>query len=264
MKHQDNENKTNKNNRDEVWIAMLYMVGRFEISRSSEILKVFFDYSTASDYIEKRAEHLRSAKNYKNQDYLIGDKSISGTIEGIFYEYALIRRKVCYKKELPEHVTIKEEFFTDETLKKIMKFDSDVFYEDYHLTEEWYKARYKPHHSMFVAYYKKYIIGYVCAVPIEEKLYDTIVSGILTDDINVNPNLFVKDSKFIYLPSVVIAEQFRNKGIGSRLMEKVISKYKNKFLCCITISGGGYNLADKYMNKACSAGSDHDVFIRAT
>ncbi len=159
-------------------------------------------------------------------------------------------------------IEIKEVLFDSNTLMEVRDFDKSNFYGQLNLNPSWYLSRYL-RKTAFIAYAPfQEIVGYIATVPIKKELYDTIVNGIIFDDIYVNPHLYIEDSHYIYIPSVLVQTGYRDKQLGSTLIEKVLDKYKNKSICCITISIGGYRLAKKYFTHKCNIIEGYDVFVK--
>jgi len=228
------------------------------------ILDIFDDEETAYACIKTKCVEFE--KNPCRMTYGYFASGVKN--DGYYYEYMVISHLVVPRVSL-KTIEIKTEYLDEKTLEKTRLFDEYTFYGNMNLTKEWYKMRYKSYHSIFTVYDNSVtfcdgtckFIGYIAAIPITKELYDTISSGIIYDDINVNPNMFLKQSQYVYIPSIVLDEKYRNLGIGSMLFKKVLEKYNNHFLCGITISKNGFNLFKKYMQHKCNIMKDHDVFI---
>lgn len=143
---------------------------------------------------------------------------------------------------------IKKVNLTKGNLLKIKDID-DLFYKNAIPGIDWYLERYNNNHTaFFLLDESENICGYMVAVPVKKELYNTIINGVITNDLYINPQMYVKESKYYYIVSSVILEEYRGKGYGSKLMEKLLQEINDKTYCALTISTDGYNLAKKYMN----------------
>lgn len=150
---------------------------------------------------------------------------------------------------------------TKENLLKIKKID-DLFYTKDKLEFEWYLQRYKEsHYAYFLIDDNSDVVGYMVSVPIKRELYDTIVNGVLINDLNINPRMYVTESEYNYIVSCVINEEYRYKNYGKRLLENLL-KDLNGYICCLTISKDGYNLISKYMDLKLNINEIVSVFVK--
>ncbi len=135
---------------------------------------------------------------------------------------------------------------TKENLEKIMLIDQK-FYNDDTLTLEWYLERYNDSHDAYVLINEvNKISGYIVSVPIKKELYDAIINGVLVNDVYINPKMFLNDSKYNYVISCVIDEEYRKQNYGTKLMQTLVDDVKGK-LCALSVSKGGYSLANKFL-----------------
>jgi len=141
-------------------------------------------------------------------------------------------------------IKIKKEKLNKKNLYKLKEIN-DFFYED-NLSLEWYYQRCNNKHDIYFLYNENLCIGYISCVAIKKELYDTLKNGVILDDININPKMFVKKSEFYYISSIVLSEEYRNIGLGSILMESLLNTNKGNFIA-LTISKKGYHLCKKYM-----------------
>ena len=155
---------------------------------------------------------------------------------------------------------IEEINLTKENLIKIKEID-DTFYDKDNISIEWLFERYKDTYKGLVLCDKEKIVGYITAVPIKKELYDTIINGVIVNDLQINPNMFVDESNYYYIVSIVIKKEYRGKGFGSKML-KLILENKNKNYCVLTISDDGYNLIKKYMNLKTKVYKNIYVFER--
>lgn len=154
---------------------------------------------------------------------------------------------------------IEKVYLTKENLLKIEKLD-DSFYNTDITGIEWYLQRYNSEHYAYCLIDKNEIVGYIVYVPIKKELYDAIVSGVLINDLHINPDMYLNESEYNYIVSCVIKEEYRYKNYGKLLMEKVIADLNNCYACCLTISKDGYKLASKYLKLKKKLNQDVAVF----
>ena len=156
-------------------------------------------------------------------------------------------------------LTIKEVSLTREILEEIRKIDLE-FYPNIGLID-WYLSRYKPWHSAFAAMHDEKMIGYFVAVPVRKELYDAILSGVLVDDLGVNPDMFVKESEYYYAVSIVIQKEYRGRNISRQMFDAYFSKYPDKKTCLLAVSKNGYRLAEHYFSLVKDLSENVGVFI---
>lgn len=154
---------------------------------------------------------------------------------------------------------IKKKYMTDKIINQISQLDNKYYKNNYSIS--WYKERYNKKNFVFALYDNKKMIGYICIVGIKKNLYDDIKNGKYNDDYNVDPSLFDYKSNFMYLSSINILEEYRNKKYGSLLMRYAFDKNNNNIIA-ITISKEGYYLASKYMNYIRNINENVSIFER--
>ena len=152
---------------------------------------------------------------------------------------------------------IKKEFMTDNIIREIMNIDKQYYKENY--TLQWYKDRYNKNNIAFCLYDEEKIIGYIVGAGIKKELYDDIKKGKYDNDYNIDSHLYDYKSKFIYISSINILEQYRKKGLGTKLLCELLTYYKNNIIA-ITVSKGGYNLAKRKMNHIMNVDKGIDIF----
>lgn len=86
---------------------------------------------------------------------------------------------------------------------------------------------------MRIAYF---MVIHIVLVPIKKELYDAIINGVLLNDLDVNPAMYVNNSNYNYIVSCVIKEKYIHKNYGKLLVENVLHDLKNCYVCCLTIS----------------------------
>lgn len=156
-------------------------------------------------------------------------------------------------------IAIKEVSLTKDILEEIRKIDLEVYKNISGI--DWYLNRYKPRHSAFVAMDKNRIIGYVTVVPVQRVLYEAILNGVLVDDLGINPNMFVRDSEYMYASSIVIAKEYRKQSISGQLVEMLTDRFKGKKICLMSVTEEGRRLAGHYFRHWMRLTDDVDVFV---
>ena len=154
---------------------------------------------------------------------------------------------------------IREISLTRDVLEEIRKIDLE-FYPNIGLID-WYLSRYKPWHSAFVAMDSEQMIGYFVAVPVRKELYDTIVNGVLVDDLGINPDMYLKDSEYYYAVSIVIRKEYRGRNIGRQLFDAYFSRYPDKKTCLLAVSKGGRRLAAHYFTLVKETSENVGVYV---
>lgn len=154
---------------------------------------------------------------------------------------------------------IEKIYLTKENLLKIEKID-DSFYKNAITGIDWYLERYNEKHYAYCLVDEEEIVGYIVSVPIKKELYDAIINGVLVNDLHINPAMYLNESKYNYIVSCVIKEEYRYKNYGKLLMEKVLDNLNNCYACCLTISKDGYKLANKYMKLKMKLNDNVSVF----
>lgn len=135
---------------------------------------------------------------------------------------------------------------TKENIKEIKKID-DIFYQDDDLDLNWYLDRYTEKHMGYLIKDNNKVVGYLVSVPIKKVFYKALISGVLINDTNVNPDMFVTHSKYNYIISFVLLPDYRHKGIGSELIKSVIKSVNHGYYCSLAISKEGNALSRKFM-----------------
>ena len=138
---------------------------------------------------------------------------------------------------------IEEVKLTKENLIKIKEIDN-TFYTKENISLDWYLERYTEKHSVILLLDKDEIVGYIISVPIKKELYDTIINGVIINDLQINPQMFIDESEYYYIVSCVILEKYRFKGYASKMLEKILNKINGK-----TIKILGFISAEKRFNE---------------
>lgn len=147
-----------------------------------------------------------------------------------------------------------------DNLLKIKEID-DNFYTNENLSWDFYLERYNENHFAFVLKNeKKEIIGYVMSVPIEKFLYEAIKNGTMTNDIYINPKMFINKSNYNYIVSICIIKEYRNKGYSKLMFNKFLQETIEGNYISLTINKKGYNLASKYMNLIKEVNENTSIF----
>lgn len=155
---------------------------------------------------------------------------------------------------------IEEINLTKENLLKIQEID-DSFYKNAITGIHWYLERYNKNHTGIVILDNNNVVGYVVSVPIKKELYDAITKGVITNDLHINPKMFINESEYKYIVSCVLLEKYRGKGYASQMMKKLFEKANGKY-CALTITKDGYNLANKFMDFNINVYNEVNVFTK--
>lgn len=128
---------------------------------------------------------------------------------------------------------IEKIYLTKDNLKKIKKID-DLYYKGENKTDlNWYLERFSSKHIGYVLLNgKSEYIGYIISVPVKKELYDALIGGVLVNDININPDMFINKSKYNYIVSFVILEEYRHMGLGVELIKNIINIVDKGLLLC--------------------------------
>lgn len=137
-------------------------------------------------------------------------------------------------------------FLNKENLIKISEIDKE-FYKDDTLNIEWYLERYNDKHYAYCLIDNDNIVGYIVSVPVKKELYDAIINGVLVNDFQINPDMFINESNYHYIISYLLKEEYRYKKYGHILLKAALKDLEDKQACCLTITKAGYSLASKYM-----------------
>ena len=156
-------------------------------------------------------------------------------------------------------IVIKEVSLTKEVLEEIRKIDLQ-FYPNIGPID-WYLARYKPWHSAFVAMDEGKIVGYIASLPARKELYDAILNGVLIDDLGINPEMFLKESEYYYVGSILVKTEYRGRSISKQLLNAFIRKYGDRKICLIAVSKEGYRLAEHYFSLAKEISDGIGIFV---
>lgn len=155
---------------------------------------------------------------------------------------------------------IEEVSLTKDILLKIQDIDN-TFYLNAIIDIHWYLERYNKDNLAIVLQDDNKVVGYIVAIPINKELYNAITSGVIINDLYINPKMFVKESNYKYVVSCVLLEQYRGKGYATQMMEKLFEKAKG-YYCALTISENGYNLVNKFMKLKLNIDDKTNVFIK--
>ncbi len=135
---------------------------------------------------------------------------------------------------------------TKDVLIEIKKVD-DIFYKDENLTLDWYLERYTDKHIGYLIKDKEKIVGYIVAAPIKKVLYNALVKGVLINDTDINPDMFINKSRYNYIVSFVLLPDYRHNGIGTKLIKSIIKTVKKGYYCSLAISKEGNAISKKFM-----------------
>lgn len=155
---------------------------------------------------------------------------------------------------------IEEVNLTKENLIKIENIDN-TFYKNDITGIDWYLQRYNKDHKAILLFDNDKCVGYCVFVPIKKELYEALVNGVLINDVNINPKMYINKSKYNYVVSSVILKEYRGKGYATLMIEKLLENKTGKFVA-LTISSDGYKLASKFMNFKLKISDEVNVFVK--
>lgn len=156
-------------------------------------------------------------------------------------------------------ITVDKVKFTKEIKKKIKSLDDEI--DSYTSVDlSWYD-RYSDDSYVYLLKDDKKIIGYLYGAFITKKLYNSFVDGKIISDCLIDEKEFVENSNYVYLSSIVIKEEYRNKNYGSLLQESFLKDNKEKRIVLLTISNSGYSLANKYFKLHKEIDDVHTIFV---
>lgn len=133
-----------------------------------------------------------------------------------------------------------------ENLITIKEID-DKFYDKENLDLNFYLKRYNANHSAYFFKNANKVVGYIVSVPIKKELYNVFKKGIITNDIYINNKMFIDNSRYNYISSICILEEYRNKGYGKQLFESFLKNIDKGKYIALAINESGYQIASKYM-----------------
>ena len=156
---------------------------------------------------------------------------------------------------------IEKIYLTKDNLEKIKNID-DTFYKGKNKSKiDWYLNRYTSNHFAYVIKDDNdNYIGYIGAVPIKKELYEAFIKGVLINDIDINPQMFVEKSKYFYIISFVILEEYRHQGLGLKLIKNIIKTIDKGRYIALTVSKEGEVTAKKFMHLKKQINDDIAVF----
>ena len=154
---------------------------------------------------------------------------------------------------------IKEVTLTKDILLKIKEVD-DTFYKSDKLNIDWYLERYEGKSGGVLLLDENKCAGYIVSVPIRKELYDAITFGVIVNDVLVSPKMFTDGSLYCYVVSCVILKDYRGRGYGSKMLEMILRDKKR--YCALSVSDGGYHLANKYMDFKMNVYENVNVFVK--
>ena len=136
----------------------------------------------------------------------------------------------------------------------------DTFYKRDNLDLDWYLERYKDKNGAVLLLDEDKCVGYIVSVPIRKELYDAITNGVIVNDVQVSPKMFINNSLYYYVVSCVVLNDYELHGYGSKMLEMILCEKKR--YCALTVSDGGYHLAKKYMDFKMNVYENINVFIK--
>ena len=119
--------------------------------------------------------------------------------------------------------------------------------------------RYNERHKGVLLLDNDKCVGYLVTVPIKKELYDTIINGVILNDIDINPDMYINESDYNYIVSFVLLEEYRDKGYAQLLVKDLFNNCSGMF-CSLTVSKDGYMIANKYMDLVAKINDNVSVF----
>lgn len=158
-------------------------------------------------------------------------------------------------------IKIEKVFLTEENLLKIEKIDRKFYINAIPNIQSYFNI-YKCYHSAYLLVNNEdMVVGYIVLVPIKKELYDAIINGVILNDIDINPKMFIEKSDYNYLVSCLIEEKYRNKGYGKKLMDIAIKDIKGNIFC-LAITKEGFALASKYHELKEKLNENVSIFLK--
>ena len=120
-----------------------------------------------------------------------------------------------------------EHCYFDSVKDTIIKLDKKS-YKEFDLDEKWYSRYSDTKGKVIVAKDKdNKVIGYLCYSYITKSCFDMLKLGLLTSDYCLSNNCYCKNSKQVYLASIVVNKKYRKQGIATELYKEFLSKIGN-------------------------------------
>jgi ribosomal protein S18 acetylase RimI-like enzyme len=108
-------------------------------------------------------------------------------------------------------------------LDTIMELDK-IAYPDYIVSKQWYLDRYLGEEDVYAYIIDNEIVGYSCITPVHFELISAICNSVLDGDGSISKYMFGSDgSKYLYLSSCVVKQEYRNKGICTKLLKETLT-----------------------------------------
>ena len=156
-------------------------------------------------------------------------------------------------------IKVVKEKFTKGIKKNIKYLDDTISYYT-NVDISWYD-RYSCDSYIYLLKDGADIVGYLYGAFITEGLYNSLINGEIIHDYTINKEEFIENSHYIYLTSIVIKDEYRNKHYGSLLLEKFLNDLQDEKVVVLTISKSGYNLVNKYFKLHRKIDDIHTIFI---
>ncbi len=144
---------------------------------------------------------------------------------------------------------IEKVYLTKENLIKIKKINDLCYSNENKIDINWYLDRFTANHIAYILLdTNNNYIGYIITVPIKKELYDAITNGVLISDLNINPRMFVDSSKYNYIVSLVILDEYRHQAFDINLITNIINIVEKGKYCALTTTSDGAYIAKKFMH----------------
>jgi GNAT superfamily N-acetyltransferase len=145
-------------------------------------------------------------------------------------------------------------------LQEVVDLDALVYPPELRGTLESISERYKANMEMFIYAVDgdNKLAGYICFFPISHRLYNAMLGSDTMFDDNIEPEDVLPytqdDDNNIFLISVVVNPRYAGQGVGTRLMQEMMSYLDAKqqrgcrinCVMAVTASKGGEKLLDNF------------------
>lgn len=158
-------------------------------------------------------------------------------------------------------VEIKKEKVNKKILNRIMEIDKTFYNDfDYQNNQNWYYERYLGKEFVLL-YVDKKIVGYYCCFTVSKNLFDDIQKGKYAGDYDFPlSEIYIKDSPYNYVPSILVLPQFRQYSIHLIVdLFKTIQNLDN--VVALAVSDAGRRMCSKYMTE-CGKIKEYTIYVK--
>ena len=146
-------------------------------------------------------------------------------------------------------VTVKEVNMTNDVINQIIEIDK-LFYLNFDYSNtSWYFKTYSAKNKITVLYVNNKIAGYFLFYGITKNLYNKICALKYAGDYNFPESEINVNTKYLYLPSVLVKNEYRQYSVPLilQLNRKIKELSKNNTIVAIAVSEVGIRMCEKYM-----------------